>query len=209
MDWSRDATTGLILAGGRGTRMGGVDKGLQPFDGRPLVAWAVERLAPQVASSTISANRNHDAYARYGVPVHADPDDAFAGPLAGFATAFAQLTTDWLATVPCDSPLFPTDLVARLGAGVVAAGEGYRAAVACTIDEADVRGPRRLRRHGVFALLHRTLAPSLAGYLAAGERRVEQWLLAQGTVDVVFDDRDAFVNVNTLDELRGLPPIAG
>jgi molybdenum cofactor guanylyltransferase len=202
MSWSRTGTTGLVLAGGRGSRMGGVDKGLQELGGRPLVAHAIERLAPQVATVVIAANRHLDDYARFGAAVRADDDASFAGPLAGLATAFAHLDTEWLVTVPCDSPLLPLDLVARLGAAVDAAGERYRAAVACTIED------RELLRHGVCALVHRSLGPSLFAYLAAGERRVERWLLAQAAVDVVFDDREAFVNVNTPDELRAVrtPP---
>jgi molybdenum cofactor guanylyltransferase len=198
MRWTREQTTGLILAGGRGARMGGVDKGLQVFAGRPLVAHAIERLGPQVATLAISANRNLDEYARFGVPVRPDDDATFAGPLAGLATALVRLQTDWLATVPVDGPAFPLDLVARLGAAVESAGEHYGSAVACTIEE------RRMRRHGVFALVHRSLAGPLADYLASGERRVESWLFAQATVDVVFDDAAWFINVNTSEELRAL-----
>jgi molybdopterin-guanine dinucleotide biosynthesis protein A len=173
------------------------------LDGRPLVVHAIERFAPQVATLAISANRNLDAYAGFGVLVRPDDDATFAGPLAGLATAFAHLTTDWLATVPCDSPVLPTDLVARLGAAVNAAGDACRAAVPCTIEG------RKLRRHGVCALVHRSLGPALVAYLASGERRVEQWLLAQAVIDVVFDDGAAFANVNTPDELRAIEVRSG
>src|SRR6478735_5870112 len=108
--------TGLVLAGGQGSRMGGVDKGLQPFRGRPMVAHVIERLAPQVHSILVNANRNPEAYAEFGHRVVSDEIEGFAGPLAGFERGLAHATTPFLVTVPCDSPFLPTDLVERLRA---------------------------------------------------------------------------------------------
>ncbi|MBS0449133.1 MAG: molybdenum cofactor guanylyltransferase MobA [Proteobacteria bacterium] len=186
--------TGLVLAGGRGSRMGGVDKGLQSLDGEPLVAHALRRLAPQVDRMMINANRHLDLYAGYRVPVWPDADTEFAGPLAGFLAGLAHAETDWLVTVPCDTPRFPLDFVARLQAAVGTA----RAAVVVTEEEG------RLQRQPVFCLLQRTLHADLAAYLAEGGRKIDRWLDRVGCVDVRFDDADAFVNANTLDELRRL-----
>lgn len=187
--------TGLILAGGRGSRMGGVDKGLQPLEGKPLVEHALQRLAPQVQALMINANRSLETYARYGLPVWPDADAAFAGPLAGFLAGLARCDTEWLVTVPCDTPRFPLDLVARLRAGLSA---GAKAAMVVT-EEAG-----RAQRQPVFSLLHRSLQSDLADYLAAGDRKIERWLERVGCTDVHFDDADAFVNVNTQAELQRL-----
>src|SRR5258708_32287840 len=110
--------TGVIVAGGQGSRMGGVDKGLQPFRGRPMAAHAVERLAPQVDELLINANRNPEAYAQFGHRVIADEIEGFAGPLAGFERGLAHATGELAITVPCDSPFLPADLVARLRAAL-------------------------------------------------------------------------------------------
>lgn len=190
----RDQITALILAGGRGSRMGGVDKGLQTLDGEPLVQHALRRIAPQVGSVMISANRHPEVYRGYGVPVLADADTDYPGPLAGFLAGLTHCRTDWMATVPCDTPRFPEDLVATLAA---AAGDA-RAVVAVT-EEAGER-----QRQSVFCLLRADLRVDLAAYLAEGGRKIERWLERQGCVDVLFADADAFFNANTLDELRRL-----
>jgi molybdopterin-guanine dinucleotide biosynthesis protein A len=190
----REQITALILAGGRGSRMGGVDKGLQTLDGEPLVQHALRRIAPQVGSVMISANRHPEVYRGYGVPVLADADTDYPGPLAGFLAGLTHCRTDWMATVPCDTPRFPEDLVATLAA---AAGDA-RAVVAVT-EEAGER-----RRQSVFCLLKADLHVDLAAYLAEGGRKIERWLERQGCVDVLFDDADAFFNANTIDELRRL-----
>ena len=190
----REQITALILAGGRGSRMGGVDKGLQTLDGEPLVQHALRRIAPQVGSVMISANRNPEVYRSYGVPVLADADTDYPGPLAGFLAGLTHCRTDWMATVPCDTPRFPEDLVATLAA---AAGDA-RAVVAVT-EEAGER-----QRQSVFCLLRADLRVDLAAYLAEGGRKIERWLERQGCVDVLFDDADAFFNANTIDELRRL-----
>jgi molybdopterin-guanine dinucleotide biosynthesis protein A len=190
----REQITALILAGGRGSRMGGVDKGLQRLDGEPLVQHALRRIAPQVGSVMISANRNPEVYRGYGVPVLADADTDYPGPLAGFLAGLTHCRTDWMATVPCDTPRFPEDLVATLAA---AAGDA-RAVVAVT-EEAGER-----QRQSVFCLLKADLHVDLAAYLAEGGRKIERWLERQGCVDVLFDDANAFFNANTIDELRRL-----
>ena len=108
---ARTDITGLVLAGGRGSRMGGADKGLQSYRGMPLAMHAMLRLAPQVGRVMINANRNLAAYESFGAPVFTDASGDFAGPLAGFVAGLEQCDTPYLVTVPCDSPLFPDDLV--------------------------------------------------------------------------------------------------
>jgi len=184
---AREAITGIVLAGGRGSRMGGLDKGLQLHRSRPLAMLALERLAPQVGRTMISANRHLDVYAGFGVPVHADSIEGQQGPLAGLLTGLTQARTPWLAAVPCDAPGFPIDLVARLAAAV---------------GDAPLAIAVGARRHPVFCLLRTSLREALARDLAAGERRVERWVLAQGAVEVPFDDEAAFANLNTAADLR-------
>ena len=187
------AVTGIVLAGGQGSRMGGVDKGLQPFMGRPMVAHAVERLAPQVDELLINANRNPQAYAALGHRVIADEIEGFAGPLAGFERGLAHARGELVATVPCDSPFLPRDLVARLRAALER--EGAELAVAKTGAQA----------HPVFCLMRRSLHPSLRDFLAGGERKIDRWYAAHKVVEVAFDDEaDAFRNINTREELERL-----
>jgi molybdopterin-guanine dinucleotide biosynthesis protein A len=192
----RTRVTGVVLAGGRGSRMGGVDKGLQDFGGVSLVEHAVRRLAPQVQAVMVSANRHLDQYAVLGVPVWPDAVEGYAGPLAGMLTGLEHATTDWLVSVPCDCPAFPQDLVERL----VATAVGHQADVAVAATRDDVR----LRRQPVFCLVRTACAPSLRAFLATGERKVGLWLASQRTADVVFEDASAFANANTMDELRRL-----
>ena len=193
--------TGLVLAGGRGTRMGGADKGLQLHDGRTLAARALERLAAQVGSVAISANRHLAEYGAMGVPVWPDTTPDYPGPLGGFLTGLERCATPWLATVPCDSPAFPGDLVARLAAAVEA--EGGDLAIAATPQTGD--GPRL---HPVFCLMRNTLADDLRGYLERGQRKVAKWTAMHGGSVVVFDDAGAFVNANTIADLAQLAPSA-
>lgn len=199
---AREEITGLILAGGQGRRMGGVDKGLQRLDGQPLVRHALRRLAPQVGSVFISANRHPADYAALGVPVLPDTLPDFPGPLAGWLAGLERCATPWLMSVPCDTPRFPLDCVARLAEA--AGRSGADVAWAATWENDATGGPPRLRAQPVFCLLRRTLAPHLAAFVASGERRVGHWLAQQTGVRVVFDDARAFVNANTLDELAGL-----
>lgn len=205
MDTSRDTIdpqhiTGLVLAGGRGSRMGGVDKGLQNFQGMPLALHAVMRLGPQVGALMVNANRNLAAYESMGVPVWPDATTEFPGPLAGFLVGLERCETPYLVTVPCDSPQFPLDLVARLAAALVA--EGADLAIAVT-READ----GTLQTHPVFCLLKSELMESLVAFMAGGHRRIDRWTAQHPCAHVVFDregDVAGFFNANTLDELRSL-----
>jgi len=191
--------TGLVLAGGRGSRMGGIDKGLQPFRGQAMALHALQRLAPQTGQMLLNANRNTADYAAWGYPVVADAAPDFAGPLAGMLAGLRQCRTGWLATVPCDSPRFPLDLVARLAA---AEPSGMAVVTACT---APAAAPRL---QPVFCLIAARLAPALADYLAQGGRKVGEWAAQQEAVRVPFgppqDDPLAFANANTLEELSAL-----
>jgi molybdopterin-guanine dinucleotide biosynthesis protein A len=190
----RDQITGLVLTGGRGSRMGGIDKGLQLLDGEPLVQHALRRLAPQVGAAIVNANRHLDIYASFGVPVWSDAEADFPGPLAGFLAGMTHCRSEWLVTVPCDTPRFPTDFVHRLSDAV---GDGSAAVV---VTEAE--GVRQ--RQPVFCLMRQTLQEDLAAYLENGGRKIDHWLERHGCVDVLFEDVDAFFNANTLDELRQL-----
>jgi molybdenum cofactor guanylyltransferase len=188
----REQITGLILAGGRGRRMGGTDKGLVDWHGKPLVEHVVERLRPQVATLRISANRNLDRY-RAWAPVIEDPEpSAFAGPLTGILTALRTTTTDWLAVAPCDLPALPLDAIARLAAGLA----GSRAAYAAP----DGQG------HSLVCLLHRSLAPELARHVGDGGARVGAWFAMCGATAVPFADAAAFVNLNAAADLQCAAP---
>lgn len=194
----RATITGLVLAGGRGTRMGGADKGLLDWQGRPLVDHVLDRLRPQVAGILINANRHATVYARRGWPVCPDALPDRPGPLAGLLAGLQCCPTDWLVTVPCDSPLLPADLADRLAAGALAEG--------CPIAMAATRDGEGWRAQPVFALVHRECAESLAQALDAGERKVDRWMRAQGVATVVWDEAGAFANVNTPDDLASLQP---
>jgi molybdopterin-guanine dinucleotide biosynthesis protein A len=188
---AREDVTGIVLAGGLGRRMGGVDKGLVELDGRPMVAHVIERLSPQVGTIIINANQNADRYAAFGVPVVADAVEGFAGPLAGLHAGLARTSTPYAATVPCDSPFLPPDLVARLGAGLAAADA--QLAVARTFEQP----------HPVFALARADVLAHLAAFLAGGGRKIDAWYASLRVVEVPFDDcADAFRNINTRDELH-------
>ncbi len=173
--------------------MGGVDKGLQDFHGQPLALHALNRLRPQVGQLMLSANRHLDAYAAFGVPVWPDADAEFAGPLAGMLAGLTHCTTRYLATVPCDAPLFPLDLVERLAA------VDADIVVATAPDD---QGVQRLQP--VFCLLRADLRGSLAQFLAAGGRKVGQWMAQHDCVRVAFGEAATFANANTLDELAGI-----
>ncbi len=199
------SVTGLVLAGGRGSRMGGVDKGLQTYNGTPLALHALLRLqmqeGPHLAATMINANRNLAAYEAFGVPVWADSLDGYAGPLAGFLTGLEHCETPYLLTVPCDSPLFPLDLLIRLMDALEANGA----------DIAMVSAPEAdgtLHPQPVFCLLKTTLLESLVRFTQEGGRKIDAWTAQHRTALVPFnrpgDAPQAFANANTLQELRAL-----
>lgn len=194
--------TGVVLAGGRGARMGGVDKGLQLFNGVPLAQHALHRLQPQVQTCLINANRHLDAYRQFGVPVLADSLPDYAGPLAGFATALSHCATPYLVTVPCDSPLFPTDLVVRLADALQREQADIAMASAPEADEHSLTLVQRTQP--VFCLLPVRLLPSLNTFINSGRRKIDAWTAQHRTVVVPFDDPRAFANANTLEQLQDL-----
>ncbi len=193
--------TGLILAGGRGSRMGGVDKGLQHFNGVALALHALLRLQQQVEQIMINANRNLAEYEAFGRPVRPDNPADYAGPLAGFLAGLEHCKTPYLVTVPCDTPLFATDLVARLAEGL----ERDNAEIAmAAAREAD----GELHTHPVFCLMRVELRSSLAEFIRGGGRKIDAWTAQHRTVVVPFDrpgdDPMAFFNANTLADLHQL-----
>ena len=193
--------TGLILAGGRGSRMGGVDKGLQNFNGLPLALHTLMRLAPQVGRVMINANRNLSAYESFGAPVWPDVLADYAGPLAGFLTGLERCETAYLVTVPCDTPLFPHDLVARLAQALEAQQ--------CDIAMAAAREEdNQLRTQPVFCLMRVELLESLVQFTHGGGRKIDAWTAQRQTVIVTFDrpgdEARSFFNANTLAELHQL-----
>jgi molybdopterin-guanine dinucleotide biosynthesis protein A len=190
--------TGLILAGGRGSRMGGVDKGLQNHLGVPLALHALLRLQPQVDSVMINANRNLSAYESMGVPVWPDALPDYPGPLAGVLAGLEKCMTPWLVTVPCDSPNFPLDLVARLAAAAALADAEI--AMVATVEDG------HLQRQPVFCLMQSGLMESLVAFLHSGERKIDRWTGQHRCIEVPFDDAPAFANANTLEELHRLQP---
>jgi molybdopterin-guanine dinucleotide biosynthesis protein A len=183
--------TGVILAGGLGRRMGGVDKGLQLLKDKPMVQWALERFAPQVDEVLINANQNAELYGAFGYPVVPDQIPDFAGPLAGLHAALSRAAHPLVATVPCDSPFLPADLVSRLKTALDA--DGADLAVARTFDQA----------HPVFCLCRREVLPHLTAFLESGGRKVDRWYATLKVIEVAFDDEvEAFSNINTRDELK-------
>jgi molybdopterin-guanine dinucleotide biosynthesis protein A len=180
--------SGVILAGGLGRRMGGVDKGLQPLHGRAMVEHVLARLAPQVDEIVINANQNLERYGAFGHRVVSDRVGGFAGPLAGLHAGLEAISEPLAVTVPCDSPFLPADLVARLKSQLGA----NDLAVAKTGDQP----------HPVFALVRRSVASNLEAFLAGGGRKIDAWYASLRVVEVAFDDEaDAFRNINTLEEL--------
>jgi len=194
----RRRITGLVLAGGLGRRMSadgaGVDKGLAPLRGKPMVAHVIERLAPQVGEIVINANRNTGRYAAFGHRVVPDAIEGYAGPLAGLHAGMRAATTPWIVTAPCDSPFLPDDLVARLWSALQTA-DGGPAQVAVARTGGD-------QPHPVFALVDRSLLANLEGFLATGRRKIDAWYAPLRVVEVDFPDEQAFRNINTQEELR-------
>lgn len=184
--------TGLVLAGGMGRRMDSRDKGLVKFRGKAMVAHVIERLAPQVDSLILNANRSLLEYSVFGYPVVSDEVSGFAGPLAGLHAGLQACSTPFIVTAPCDSPFLPTDLAARLYEALQ--NDVAELAVAKTGD----------RAQPVFALYSATLLPSLSQFLESGGRKIDAWYLKHRTVEVSFTDAAAFANINTIAELQAL-----
>ena len=201
MNPAREHITGLVLAGGRGMRMGGVDKGLQTLHGEPLAAHVLKRLAPQTGALLISANRHPEVYTALGAPfgakVLADTLPGFPGPLAGLLAGLRAAGTAYVLSAPCDTPGLPADLAAHLTQAL----SSHQADIA-TVTTTNAEGHVSL--HPVFALLRTSLADDLAAFLEAGERKVRAWYARHKTVEVAFADERAFYNINSLQELADL-----
>jgi molybdenum cofactor guanylyltransferase len=181
--------TGIVLAGGQGRRMGGVDKGLQLLHGKAMAAHVIARLAPQVSEIVVNANQNLEAYAAFGHRVVPDAIGGFAGPLAGLHAGLGAASREFAVTAPCDSPFLPEDLVARLMRSL----GGNDLAVAKTGDQP----------HPVFSLVRVSVRDHLERFLASGGRKIDAWYATLKVIEVAFDDEaDAFRNINTVDELR-------
>ena len=191
------AISGIILSGGRATRMGGVDKGLVRLQNQPLIQHVIKRITPQVDEVLINANREIPVYQTFGHTVlqdsHADFIDAYIGPLAGFSLGLQHARHDYVLTLPCDSPLLPLDLAHRLFAHLTE----QKADIAVASSEGNA--------HPVFSLCKKTVAHSLNEYLVSGERRVSAWQKSLAYIEVDFSDQlDAFINLNTREDLAAL-----
>ena len=185
--------TTIILSGGQATRMGGVDKGLVQFQNKPLIQHVIERISPQVDEVLINANRELPRYQVFNLPVLQDENPDFIGPLAGFNLGLQHCKQDYLLTVPCDSPLIPDDLVQRL----MYALKNQNADIAIAKSEGNA--------HPVFCLMKKKLLPTLTAFIEQGERKVSAWQKSLNCIEVDFNDcRDAFVNLNTFEELEAL-----
>ena len=181
--------TAVILAGGKGSRLGGIDKGLVKLNNLPLVQHLVNRIQPQVSNIIISANRNIDSYKKLGFPVYEDDVSDYAGPLAGILKALQHCDTEWLLIVAADSPFIPGDLASRL--------------IQNANDVKIVMPHDGKHLHPTFALIHKSLQDSLKNYLDKGERKARAWMQLQQHAIVDFSDQaDAFMNINTEDELK-------
>jgi molybdenum cofactor guanylyltransferase len=197
--------TAIILAGGKGSRMGGVDKGLQSFNGVPLALHILMRLQIQegglIAQTMVNANRNLAAYESMGVDVWPDADANFAGPLSGFLVGLERCETPYLLTVPCDTPLFPLDLAERLCEAL----EREQADIAMVAaPELGKDGQTQMRTQPVFCLIRRELMETLVAFMQAGGRKIDAWTAQHKTVVVNFEDVTAFQNANTAAELAQL-----
>ena len=191
---AKEHITGLLLAGGLGTRMGHIDKGLQPLDDSTLAGVTLQRLKPQVGSVLINANRNLSIYAQFGYPVLQDDISGHAGPLAGVHAGLQQCKTPYLLSVPCDTPGFPQDLAQRLAFAMKLAAADLAFAVTGESGQPEL--------HPVFCLMKTSLLPSLDAYLRAGGRKVAGWLLQQPHAQAHFADQAAFMNINTPQDLQ-------
>ena len=198
---SNKEITGLILAGGRAQRMGGIDKGLIPFHGKPLIESAISKLKPQVNTLVINANRNITKYANYGYPVIMDETPDFSGPLAGFSVGLKACKTPFLLTSPCDSPLMPSNLAELLAAEMK---RGDFQLVYASSKEAD----GKVWAQPVFCLLQANLEESLNQFLQEGDLKIDRWFKELRSSTVIFDNPQAFTNVNTPEELKLLEEVS-
>jgi molybdenum cofactor guanylyltransferase len=186
MSISREDITAVILAGGQGRRMGGQDKGLIEFDGKPLAAILVNNLRQQAVDIVINANRNHAQYQQFGCPVISDQLEDYQGPLAGFASAMAVVDSVFILTLPCDGPLLTDDYVARF----IASYNENDAAVQVAFDGE--------RLQPVHALIKVDLLPSLKNFLDSGDRKIDRWYARHDYARVDFSDcANMFRNINT------------
>ncbi len=193
MSYPKHEITGVILAGGRARRMGGVDKGLSVLAGRPMLEHVLAALKPQVTKVIINANRNLDAYREFGCDVVSDVVGDYSGPLAGMASGMKSAATPYVVTVPCDSPLIAGDLVARLYHTLDA-----NDAEVCVVHDGK-------RTHPVFLMLRRDLLSSMLAFLDAGERKIDKWFAKHRLAVCDFSDQpEAFMNVNHPQELEAL-----
>ncbi len=193
--------TGLILAGGRAQRMGGIDKGLIPFHGKPLIESAIGRLKPQVSTILINANRSITKYSHYGYPVLMDETPDFSGPLAGFSVGLKHCKTPYLLTSPCDSPLLPTDLAKTMSAELE---DNNLELVFASSKEAD----GKVWSQPVFCLMKTSLQDSLNVFLSKGDLKIDRWFKELRSGTVVFENPQAFANVNTPEELAALEKVS-
>ena len=193
--------TGLILAGGRAQRMGGIDKGLIPFHNKPLIESAIAKLKPQVQMIVINANRNITKYAGYGYPVIMDETPDFSGPLAGFSVGLKACKTPYLLTSPCDSPLLPNNLAELLSTEME---RGDFQLVYASSKEAD----DKVWAQPVFCLMHANLQDSLTSFLLKGDLKIDRWFKELRSSTVIFNDPQVFANVNTPEELKSLEEVS-
>ena len=193
--------TGLILAGGRAQRMGGIDKGLIPFHGKPLIESTISRLKPQVSTILINANRSITKYSYYGYPVLMDQTPDFSGPLAGFSIGLKHCKTPYLLTSPCDSPLLPIDLAEKMA---VELEDNNLELVFASSKEAD----GKIWSQPVFCLMKNSLQDSLDAFLSKGDLKIDRWFKELRSGTVVFENAQAFSNVNTPEELTALEKVS-
>ena len=193
--------TGLILAGGRAQRMGGIDKGLISFHQKPLIESTISRLKPQVGSILINANRNVTKYAVYGYPVILDETPDFSGPLAGFSVGLKACKTPYLLTTPCDSPLLPSDLATKLSEELE---RGDFDLVYASSKEED----GKIWAQPVVCLMRANLQESLDTFLSKGDFKIDRWFKEIKSSTVIFEDAQAFANVNTPEELKLLESVS-
>lgn len=193
--------TGLILAGGRAQRMGGIDKGLIPFHGKPLIESAISRIKPQVSTILINANRSITKYSNYGYPVLMDETPDFSGPLAGFSVGLKHCKTPYLLTLPCDSPLLPTDLAKTMA---VELKDKDLELVFASSKESD----GKIWSQPVFCLMKSSLQDSLNTFLSKGDLKIDRWFKELRSGTVIFESPQAFANVNTPEELAALEKVS-